>query len=309
MPTPSSRVQVLLVMAHALANLVAVTLRHGAYETRATTDLISLRDQIAEWRPDLLMVDLDHYDEAIEVAHSAAGRELPVIGMTRRRDAALKLRAFERGADDVIQVPFTLDEIIARPYAVMRRTRGITSSFTPRIRLGDQLTVDLREQTVMLDGMKRLELTPIQQTLLYLLAANSGEILTREMLLNSVWGGAFQIESNVVDRHVRELRVKLGDDWRTPKYIETIPGRGYRFRRDPAAADARLAVDEAALVGMVQGAGDLADDVDRLVLAVDLGLGQLVIDGAALDEFHDEIVKAVRLADVDGLHDIVADRV
>ena len=238
----TSRVRVLLVMVPALANLVAVTLRHGAYETHATTDLAHLGDQLAEWSADLMMVDLDHYDAALDAAN---GRGLPVIGMTRRRDTALKLRAFERGADDVIQVPFTLDEILARPYAVMRRTRGITSSFTPRIRLGDQLTVDLREQTVMLDESKQLELTPIQQTLLYLLAANSGEILTRDMLLSSVWGSAFQIESNVVDRHVRELRVKLGDDWRTPKYIETIPGRGYRFRRNGGGMTERRA-DEAA---------------------------------------------------------------
>ena len=80
-----------------------------------------------------------------------------------------------------------------------------------------------------MDGGPQLDLTPTQQTLLYLLAANAGEVLTRETLLDSLWGSAFQIESNVVDRHIRELRVKLGDDWRTPRYLETIPGKGYRF--------------------------------------------------------------------------------
>jgi DNA-binding response OmpR family regulator len=53
--------------------------------------------------------------------------------------------------------------------------------------------------------------------------------LSREELLTSIWGGEFEIESNVVDRHIRELRVKLGDDWRTPQFIETVPGKGYRF--------------------------------------------------------------------------------
>ena len=81
-----------------------------------------------------------------------------------------------------------------------------------------------------LAGERPLELTPLQQTLLYILAANAGEVLTRETLLASIWGSAFQIESNVVDRHIRELRVKLGDDWRSPRYIETVPGRGYRFK-------------------------------------------------------------------------------
>ena len=59
-----------------------------------------------------------------------------------------------------------------------------------------------------------------------------------EELLSSIWGGEFEIESNVVDRHIRELRVKLGDDWRTPMFIETVPGRGYRFRSQVAVSDA-----------------------------------------------------------------------
>lgn len=224
-------VRVLLVMPAALANLVAVTLRQGTYETRATASLAECRVLIREWHPDLLMVDVDHFEDAIELANAGGGHDVFVIAMTRRRDVALKFRAFERGADDVIQVPFTLDEIVARPFTLMRRARAFASPIPLRIQLGDHLTVDLLETTVMLDGQKKLDLSPIQQTLLYLLAANAGEVLTRDMLLSSIWGGASQIESNVVDRHVRELRVRLGDDWRTPKYIETVPGRGYRFRR------------------------------------------------------------------------------
>jgi DNA-binding response OmpR family regulator len=89
--------------------------------------------------------------------------------------------------------------------------------------------VDLIEQRVSVGG-RRLHLTPIQQTLLYLLAANAGKALSREDLLATMWGGEFEIESNVVDRHIRELRVKLGDEWRAPRYIETVPGAGYRFK-------------------------------------------------------------------------------
>jgi DNA-binding response OmpR family regulator len=140
----------------------------------------------------------------------------------------VKLSAFERGADDIVEVPFTLDEIVARPFALIRRSFGITVPLVPKIKL-DSLEVDLIEQAVRVQG-RDLELTPIQQTLLYLLAANAGKILSREELLASIWGSEFEIESNVVDRHIRELRVKLGDDWRTPKYIETVPGKGYRYR-------------------------------------------------------------------------------
>jgi DNA-binding response OmpR family regulator len=155
---------------------------------------------------------------------------IPILAFTRKRDTSIKLRAYERGADDIIEVPFTLDEIIARPYALLRRSRGLSVPLVPTITLGGQLQLDLLAQTVTLNGGRRLDLTPIQQTLLYVLAANAGEVLTRETLLACIWGSAFQIESNVVDRHVRELRVKLGDHWRAPRYIETVPGEGYRFR-------------------------------------------------------------------------------
>src|SRR5438034_335003 len=63
-----------------------------------------------------------------------------------------------------------------------------------------------------------------------LLAAKAGKAVSREDLLATIWGGEFEIESNVVDRHIRELRVKLNDEWRAPRYIETVPGAGYRFK-------------------------------------------------------------------------------
>jgi two-component system alkaline phosphatase synthesis response regulator PhoP len=72
-------------------------------------------------------------------------------------------------------------------------------------------------------------LTSLEQALLYLLAANAGSILTREQILDALWGTDFVIESNVVDRHVRALRAKLQNDWHKPRYIETVTGSGYRF--------------------------------------------------------------------------------
>ena len=109
-------------------------------------------------------------------------------------------------------------------------------TIVPRIRL-DGLEVDLIEQRVSVGG-RTLHLTPIQQTLLYLLAANAGKALSREDLLATIWGGEFEIESNVVDRHIRELRVKLNDEWRAPRYIETVPGAGYRFKSQATVSSA-----------------------------------------------------------------------
>ena len=225
--------RVLLVIGNALANLVAVTLRHSNYETQDTTVEAECRQLMRDWQPHMALVDIDHYEPFIQLLGGGMSKgKMPVLAFTRKRDTAVKLKAFEEGADDIVEVPFTLDEIVARPYALMRRSRGVTTKLVPKIRLGGQIEVDLIEQTVKLNGEKALDLTPIQQTLLYILAANAGEVLTREALLQSIWGSAFQIESNVVDRHIRELRVKLGDDWRAPRYIETVPGRGYRFKAD-----------------------------------------------------------------------------
>ena len=230
------RSRVLLVIGKALANLVSVTLRHGNYETRDCISEPECRTLLREWDPHMALIDVDHYADYLEIVGGGLEHgHIPILAFTRRREAGPKLEAYERGADDIIEVPFTLDEIIARPYALMRRSRGVVTKLVPKINLGGLVEVDLLEQTVKMDGGRGLDLTPIQQTLLYVLAANTGDVMTRETLLATIWGADFQTESNVVDRHIRELRVKMDDDWRTPRYIETVPGKGYRFKRQIAS--------------------------------------------------------------------------
>ena len=227
--------RVLLVIGRALANLVSVTLRHGDYETRDCTSEEECRTLMRDWAPHMALIDIDHYGKFMQIVGGGMERgHIPILAFTRRREAGPKLEAYERGADDIIEVPFTLDEIIARPYALMRRSRGVVTKLQPKINLGGLVEVDLLDHTVKMDGGRGLDLTPIQQTLLYVLAANTGEVMTRETILATIWGSEFQIESNVVDRHIRELRVKMDDDWRTPRYIETVPGKGYRFKKQVA---------------------------------------------------------------------------
>jgi DNA-binding response OmpR family regulator len=74
-----------------------------------------------------------------------------------------------------------------------------------------------------------LHLTGLEQALLYLLAANAGQVVSRDEILDALWGVDYVVESNVVDRHVRSLRAKLQNDWRHPRFIATVPGKGYRF--------------------------------------------------------------------------------
>jgi two-component system KDP operon response regulator KdpE len=99
--------------------------------------------------------------------------------------------------------------------------------FTPVIRFGE-LEINMLHRRVRVDG-RDLHLTPLELSLLYLLATNAGRVLTRDEILDLLWGDDYAAESNVVDRQIRQLRAKLQDDWRRPRYIATVPGKGYRF--------------------------------------------------------------------------------
>src|SRR6267378_1479400 len=231
---PERPVRVLLVIEdRALANTVDLTLRHGSYVRRAESTVKAAKSAIAEWRPHLLLLDIDlEAGAGIQLIDDArSGEALGVIALTRRSDLRGKLDAFERGADDYIGIPFVPDDLVARARAVIRRTHGNAGELVPRLRIGD-LEIDVLNRKV-LAGDHELHLTSLEQALLYLLAANAGSILTREQILDALWGTDFVIESNVVDRHVRALRAKLQNDWHKPRYIETVPGAGYRFVSGP----------------------------------------------------------------------------
>ena len=109
----------------------------------------------------------------------------------------------------------------------MRGIDRTVAVIMPVIRFGE-LEISLLHRRVRVDDHD-LHLTPLELSLLYLLAANAGRVLTRDEILDLVWGGDYLAGSNVVDRHVRNLRAKLQDDWRRPRFIATIPGKGYQF--------------------------------------------------------------------------------
>ena len=129
--------------------------------------------------------------------------------------------------DDILTVPFSPEEFVARTLALMRRTYRAEFPFKPVLRLGE-LEIDILNRSVRAGGHE-LHLTALDQSLLYLLAANAGRVMTRDEILDHLWGVDFVAESNVVDRHVRNLRAKLQNNWHRPRYIATVPGRGYRF--------------------------------------------------------------------------------
>jgi len=225
--------RVLVVSDPLLARLVSLTLNHGAYVTRTAPDAKQARAEIEAWRPHLLLVDLDRggADALGLIGQHVGNRRLPTIAFSGRGDLGTKLAAFDRGADDIITVPFVPEELVARALALMRRSYGDDVAFIPVITVAG-LEIDLLQQQVRV-GKLRPVLTGMELALLYLLASNAGQTLGREEILDALWGADYVAGSNVVDRHVRNLRLKLKEDWRNPRFIRTVSGRGYRFIATP----------------------------------------------------------------------------
>jgi DNA-binding response OmpR family regulator len=214
----------------ALIELVKMTLNHGVYVVRTATRADEVESILEDWQPHLALLDMDLDGARIMSllqAKPIGGMRLPVIGLTRRGDLKTKLASFEAGVDDILTIPFAPEELLARVIALVRRTYSGAVTFTPIIRLGD-LEIDILNRTVRA-GTSELHLTSLEQSLLYLLAANAGRVITREEILDSLWGVDYVAESNVVDRQIRNLRARLQNDWRQPRFIATVPGRGYRF--------------------------------------------------------------------------------
>lgn len=223
-----------------LAQYVSLALNHGVSQTQVVSNTEAALAAISIWRPHLVIIDMDLARGTIleRLGYTTPSPDrLPAIALTHRGDLQTKLAAFDHGMDDIMTVPFSPEELVARMLAVMRRTYHENVAFTPVLRLGD-LEIDIFNRLVRIHG-KELYLTSVEQSLLYLLAANAGQLLTRDEILDHLWGADYVAESNVVDRHIRNLRIKLQDGWKHPRYIATIPGRGYRFMptvaEDPTA--------------------------------------------------------------------------
>jgi DNA-binding response OmpR family regulator len=234
---PRGPVRVLVVLDRPmLVELIKLTLNHGVYATRWVKAASDVGTELREWQPHLVIMDMDLGGPVVmrQLAdRSLSGARLPVIAVTRRGDLKTKLAAFEAGVDDILTIPFAPEELLARVLALVRRAYSDAVTFTPVIRIGD-LEIDILNRTVRA-GTSELHLTPLEQSLLYLLAANAGRVVTREEILDTVWGPDYVADSNVVDRQVRNLRARLGDDWRKPRFIASVPGQGYRFV--PTATD------------------------------------------------------------------------
>jgi two-component system, OmpR family, alkaline phosphatase synthesis response regulator PhoP len=216
-----------------LVDLIELTLNHGLFVTRAAQELADAEAIVDGWRPHIGVVDMDHEDSAALMEHLGAGNALardvllPVLGLTRRGDLKTKLKAFDLGVDDILTVPFSPEELLARCMVLARRAYGKDRPIVPTIELGE-IEIDIVHRQVRA-GTSVIHLSGIEQSLLYLLASRSGRVFTRDEILDAIWGTDFVAESNLVDRHIRSLRIKLQNDYKHPRFIATVPGVGYRF--------------------------------------------------------------------------------
>lgn len=183
---------------------------------------------VATSEVDLVVLDLGLPDlEGLEVARRIrAFSEIPIIVLTVQEALGSKVAALDAGADDYVTKPFAMEELVARMRATLRRA-GQDDSRQPVINFGD-IQIDLAAQLVRKTG-KIVRLTPTEYKLLSAMATNPGKLLTQRWLLGKVWGPGYSDESQYLRVFVGQLRKKLEDDPRTPRWIVTEPGVGYRW--------------------------------------------------------------------------------
>jgi DNA-binding response OmpR family regulator len=181
--------------------------------------------------PDLVLLDLnlpgmDGLDVARQIRRKA---DTPIIMVTARVDETDRLVGLELGADDYISKPYSPREVVARVRAVLRRV-GSNTPGSRKLEIAE-LEIDLDSHMVK-KSSETIDLTPTEFSLLVMLAGHPGRVFSRLQLLESSQGMAYEGYERTVDAHIKNLRAKLESDPRQPKYIETVFGVGYRFRRE-----------------------------------------------------------------------------
>ena len=216
----------------AITENLAPLLRRAGFEVVVAHDGDEALRRVRSIPPDLVVLDvlLPGTDgRAVLRQVRQEQRQVPIILLTQVGESGERAMALEEGADDYLNKPFDPHELVARIRAVLRRrpTTGTSLANAQRLRSGD-VVLDRASQRVFRDGTEVL-LTPRATILLAYFMTHPDEVMTRERLLEEVWGWAFPAGTRSVDTRVAELRRVLEQDPGTPELITTIPGVGYRF--------------------------------------------------------------------------------
>jgi two-component system alkaline phosphatase synthesis response regulator PhoP len=216
-----------------IRKLLTLALETFTYDTAAFETAEDALKAVREKAPDLLLLDImlpkmSGLEATKLLRKSGATKKLPIILLTARGSEADRVCGLDSGADDYIVKPFSVMELGARVRSIFRRLEEDQPKPEPRIvEIGDlRINHDTRE--VEKNG-EPVRLTFKEHELLCILVRERGRIVSREELLNEVWGSGFMGESRTMDMHIRTLRAKLQDDAENPKYIKTVRSAGYRF--------------------------------------------------------------------------------
>ena len=211
-----------------IRDLVLYTLQSQGMEARGFPLPSAFWEAVAEHIPSLVLLDImlpeeDGISVLKKLRSSARNSKLPVIMLTAKGTEYDKVLGLDAGADDYLAKPFGMMELLSRIRALLRRTQREADIYRCGV-----LTVDQTRHTVTVNGQEVI-LTQKEFEVLCLLLKNRGQVLSRERLIEDVWGYAFTGESRTVDVHVRTLRQKLGE---AGAYIETVRGYGYKISRE-----------------------------------------------------------------------------
>ncbi len=213
-----------------VTEVVEQYLRLEGFEVAIAIDGEDALQQAQEWEPDLIVLDLmlpkmNGLEVCRRLRHDS---RVPIIMLTARSDEADRIVGLELGADDYVAKPFSPRELVARAKSVLRRSSSFAPIATGGIMRFDNLTVNPQARTVTLDGAD-VHLTGKEFDLLFFLASNSGQVFTREQIMDQAWDYTYAGDTSTVTVHIRRLREKVEVDPVKPRYIKTVWGVGYKF--------------------------------------------------------------------------------
>ncbi|MBI5833983.1 MAG: response regulator transcription factor [Armatimonadetes bacterium] len=202
--------------------------RHG-YKVVEAADGEEALDVFAEQSPNVVILDLAMPRlDGLGVCRELRGwSQVPIIILSVRGRDDDKIGALDLGADDYLTKPFSIEELLARMRAVLRRVEAGQASEPTAVTVGE-LTIDFARRTVTRGGTE-LHLTPLEFDILRYLALNPDRVLTHRQLLTRVWGDEYAEDSHTLRVHISNLRAKIEPDPMRPRYLRTEPRVGYRF--------------------------------------------------------------------------------
>ncbi|MGN6216188.1 MAG: response regulator [Solirubrobacterales bacterium] len=213
-----------------IQTLLSYPLRKDGYHVTSALDGSEALRRFDEGRFDLVILDLMlPRMNGVDVCRQLRSRsQVPIIMLTAKGSETDKVAGLEVGADDYITKPFSMREFRSRVKAALRRSRMGGETAEGAIETGE-LTIDFDRRMVTL-GDEEIKVTYVEFEILGALARSPGRVLTRETLLEHVWGDSDYRDPRTVDVHIRHLREKLEKDPKEPEYLFTVRGVGYRFR-------------------------------------------------------------------------------